>query len=351
MVLLAAACQSAGTPSRTALPFDQIPPLVDVPPAPAGLSVPGTFIFGRDGNLWSLKHRGSPQKLTALPSTSFPAYPTVSPDGQQIAFSLYLPSQTASDLGGTDLYLMKSDGSDLRMILQHDLPGSLFESPAWSPDGRSLLYTYRAQIYENSRFTGEVLRLERTALDRVGRTPVLDNGSQVSYFPDGRRIVYLMTDLTSYAQSLWVANPDGSLPQRLVEAGRFGAMFQPKPSPDGSAIVFGAAGDTQSAVPGPGGTGGVVVPWMPKWLRSALAPPRVAEAHGIPWDLWMIQSDGTRLRRVTEILEDSPYAVWLPSGDAIAFMGERALYHVDKDGRQVVRLADELGGIGLTWLP
>ena len=71
----------------------------------------------------------------------------------------------------------------------------------------------------------------------------------------------------------------------------------------------------------------------------------------MPSDLWMVQSDGAGLHRLTFIVEDAPFPVWLPGGQTIAFLGERALYLVDRDGKQVVRLADEFGGIGLTWLP
>src|SRR5262249_33295746 len=157
---------------------------------------------------------------------------------------------------------------------------STLEAPAWSPDGKTILYTYRAQIYKDQRFVGETLRLERASPDGAGRQPLVEAASQASYFPDGRRIVYLHTDLKSYAQSLWVASADGSGQQPLVNDGQFSALFAPRPSPDGKLIVFGASGEIA------GGAKGAASARLPRWMPepvAALVYPPVAEAHGIPY--------------------------------------------------------------------
>ncbi|MBI4498506.1 MAG: PD40 domain-containing protein [Chloroflexi bacterium] len=340
-LLAALACQSAAPdlpPPATLAP-------ASIPKAPPDLRVPGSFVYAQDGNLWSLTHRSRPRRLTSLPSGSFPAAPVASPDGRQVALSLFLPSQSANDPGGSDLYLLNREGGNLQPLLPHDLPGSALEPSDWSPDGRTLLFTYRAQVYRDNRFVEEILRVERTATDQGSREHLLPNAAHASYFPDGKRLVYTITNPSTYRQSLWVANSDGTEPRQIVDAERFTALFAPRPSPDGRFIVFAAPSDGQTAAPGGRGA-----PALTSWLTSWLLP-RAAQAHGIPWELWLVQSNGEGLQRLTPPIEGTPYPVWLPGGETIAFLGELGLYLVDRSGQQVVWLEELTGGIGLTWLP
>jgi Tol biopolymer transport system component len=82
---------------------------------------------------------------------------------------------------------------------------------------------------------------------------------------------------------------------------------------------------------------------------SWLAPP-VAYAHGVPWDLWLANADGSGRKRITNIQEDSPVPTWSPDGKWIAFGGELGLYLTDPEGTQLRRLADQPGNGGVTWV-
>ena len=66
-----------------------------------------------------------------------------SPDGQQIAF-VANPTPGGDAFSGTNIYVMKRDGSDLVQITHMD-PGSVgCWSPTWSPDGSKLVFICRA---------------------------------------------------------------------------------------------------------------------------------------------------------------------------------------------------------------
>jgi tricorn protease-like protein len=77
----------------------------------------------------------------------------------------------------------------------------------------------------------------------------------------------------------------------------------------------------------------------------------VAEAHGAPWDLWLVNVDGTGLRRLPHMREDTPMAVFAPDGRQIVMIGAGGIYLIDADG-QHPRLIDPLGDHGgLDWAP
>ena len=48
---------------------------------------------------------------------------------------------------------------------------------------------------------------------------------------------------------------------------------------------------------------------------EALFAPGLAFAHGIPWDPWIINADGSGLHRVAETAGDEPSVVWSPDPD------------------------------------
>jgi Tol biopolymer transport system component len=82
-------------------------------------------------NLWTMPLDGSakPRQITAVPGNSM-MHSSLSPDGSYVAFA-------SSATGNSDLWVQNVDGSDLRQ-LTNDSAAEAW--PAWSPDGRSIMY-------------------------------------------------------------------------------------------------------------------------------------------------------------------------------------------------------------------
>jgi Tol biopolymer transport system component len=71
-----------------------------------------------------------------------------------------------------------------------------------------------------------------------------------------------------------------------------------------------------------------------------------AQAHGLPWDLWLVNLDGTEFEQLTKIGADSPYPAWSPDGKYIAFMGFSGFYVVNRETKDGYLISMN-GGHGL----
>ncbi|HEU5088972.1 MAG TPA: hypothetical protein VFT99_16065, partial [Roseiflexaceae bacterium] len=78
--------------------------------------------------------------------------------------------------------------------------------------------------------------------------------------------------------------------------------------------------------------------------------PPTAGAHGLLWNVWMIHSDGSGLRRLATLDEDLPMSVFSPDGTQIAIIGGAGIYLMEADGSQLRRIDPTGDHGGLDWL-
>ena len=201
--------------------------------------------------------------------------PAVSPEGDRIAFAVTRP-------GGTDLYLMKANGTHVRR-LTHERRLHSDHGPAWSPDGERIAFRHvegrgigRGDIWILTLATGELARFtnakahdaapdwspdgtkiafasERAwAPDSEGNWDVwvkdVETGdvtrltrnlayeSNPSWSPDGSAVAFESDRGSGRRSRIWVKELGGGVEQ-LTRAGRDGDR-EPDWSPDGSRIVF-----------------------------------------------------------------------------------------------------------------
>jgi Tol biopolymer transport system component len=130
---------------------------------------------GRQG-IWSLTH-GTSREIWSSARSRIVGEPAVARDGRHIAFSV-------EDGGKTLLYIMDSDGSQVR-VLADSL--ALRGNPAWAPDGQSVV---SAVIRD-----GEP-RLTRIFLNGDSPLPLVSEYSiDPVWSPDGRFVVYSGADV------------------------------------------------------------------------------------------------------------------------------------------------------------
>jgi Tol biopolymer transport system component/DNA-binding winged helix-turn-helix (wHTH) protein len=270
---------------------------------------------------------GDPRPLLRSAAGLSDSQPAFSPDGRRVAYgSCNRASQlgSAGGLGGCDIHLIELDaaaaptGPPRRLTMQRSV---FLDSIAWARDGSAVVYAAQAtedeylwrvaadgtRPPERLEIAGGATMNPATVLSRdrlafthilvdtdiyrfqVGRAAQLVAGSTGQEFEprlsgDGRRLVFGST--RSGSQEIWVAEADGSNPQRLTHNPASG-KGSPSWSPDGRRIAFDSLGD---------------------------------DNH---WHIWMIDADGGTPRRLTTQAGDENVPTWSRDGRWIYFASDQ----------------------------
>ena len=185
--------------------------------------------------------------------------PAWSPDGTHLAF--------VNREHGYWVHVMASDGTSDTELNGPGLDFAAIGYPTWSPDGRRLMFE------ANRQFARRVLVI--SGVNGSGLTQVL-NGDQAggfhSWSPDGTQVLYTRDD------QIWLANVTGAVPRSiLTQAGIQEAAW----SPDAQQLAFDAGNNTDRG-------------------------------------LYVMNTDGSNLRRITSKAIHPALTGWSPDGKYIA---------------------------------
>jgi Tol biopolymer transport system component len=349
-LLTASGCSASGTGSR--LQTASLPPTAAPTVAPTTGPAPSTapthpavvdgepwIVYetaytsaGVDGASVFLVRPDIPEEPHQL-VTIHAEHPDWSRDGRRIAF---VAEPTADS---SEIWALHPDGSGKQTLVACvETPCVGFAAPAWSPDGKQLVFQRylqpTAKGYEDDQIAIEVLDIASGKTRVVALSPVVAGGTYVEYVyprwsPDGTQIVFAVhtyptppTDENIRSSTIAVVKADGSevdAPQILTDPALFGSY--PDWSPDGQRIVFntypiGSFQDTTKAQ-----------------------------------NLYTIRPDGTGLTQLTHFGENDARAVeptWTPDGKRIIFVhiarsandpqGVRKIAFVDADGSNLTVL-------------
>ena len=178
---------------------------------------------------------GSNQKRLTDIKTGDACGPAWSPDGKKIAYYAFANTQPSRN---PEIWLMDPDGSNPKKLTDHGM------DPSWSPDGRQIAFaSHRDGIYQIYAMNADGSNVRRLTKDK-------SEASNPAWSPAGNAIAYISAT-TDDRRGLFVMNPDGSQPQRLIFSKHQDFCF-PSWSTDGSQIIISSLNrlGSQGIVPG-----------------------------------------------------------------------------------------------------
>ncbi len=265
---------------------------------------------GLDSPLWAVRVADGSRRLVAETDSVHPAW---SPGGRRIAFwGLVRPGSQR------DLWTVAADGSEAKTPVPLTIDASIDWSPAWSADGRFLFFA--------SDRSGP-LAIHRLPIDEVmGRAlgPPVGLGSPTPY-----------TAGLSFASDGRTAVFEGRVPRERL-------LVVPL--------------DSRSELAGPPrvaheSSDGIEEIALSADGRLIATDSRSREGE----DLWVLRSDGSERRMLTQDRVRDRGPCWSPDGQWIVFRSEReggwGLWAVRPDGSGLKRIASPGLVWNLTWSP
>lgn len=226
-------------------------------------------------------------------------------------------------------------------MISPPIPKIAFSYPIWSLDGKEIFFTQSFAVPPASQH----FEIDRVSVAGGVARKVIDDAREAYPSPDGKRIVFQRDDFVALTSATWVANADGTGARRLIENGTFAYVFGARFSPDSASIAFAASGKPQKKLPGYLGmldhrdSCYLSLAWMCVIER--------AEAHLFPWEIWVVDVEGTRFEQLTQVNPDSPVLAWSPDGKMIAYLDESGrIFTVDRATKKVTLLWGTNGGFG-----
>lgn len=193
-----------------------------------------TIVFELLGDLFAVDARSGGEARALTTGMAFDSQPVFSPDGRELAF--------LSDRSGAEnVWVMGADGSRPHALTTLD-DNSVFASPAWSADGKTVFVShYRAEYNAFELWQVEVADGTTTVLSAVKKTPDTPSDGYVSVLgaapsADGKYLYFAR----HIGENDFAKLPEWTIVQRELASGREQVLvYAPRsPRPD---LVLGTA--------------------------------------------------------------------------------------------------------------
>ncbi len=262
---------------------------------------------------------------TVTPTSTPTPTPTMRPDPRQLLYvaggaGIRPEARMIQVDGATQVNLTNNPGWDAW--------------PCWAPDGSRIAFV-SDRAGNNDIY---VVGVDGSGLRNLTSTP--ENELYPAWSPDGTRIAFVSEG------DLYVMNADGSNPAKLTATN---LSRPPTWSPDGTTLLYECDRDlcafcldtnTETNL-----TETSTIDTWPIWAPDGS---RIAFVSGRDrnWEIYVMEADGSNVRRLTDNPYDDLWPAWSPDGEHIAFASRRTvngalswdIYLVAPDGTGLHRL-------------
>jgi dipeptidyl aminopeptidase/acylaminoacyl peptidase len=308
VLLLTAACAGA---SPQPLPGDASGSAAQVPPAER--------LFLLDAAGFHEVTAGERKLLVARPEGAFIYDAAASPDGSTVALSIQLPPKqtpTGYDFG-LDLYVARP-GEQPAAIVRHERIAETMSQPNWLPDGDKLLLA----VLGRDETGAADPRIELIDIATGTRQRFVEDALEPALSPDGSHLAYVGYDPATGIAVLMVRDlATGESRPLLPDDQVMSNVANIAWSPDGTRLAFAAAD--------PIGLG------SPALGRSAAFHPTLR-------DVWLVNLDGTGLKRITELADASLALAWSADNRHIYALGDTGFWRLDSTSGDLVSIGDPI---------
>ena len=268
---------------------------------------------------WSMKANGTHVGRFFTQISNRPYTSTWSPNGRKIAF-----------FGRNGIWVINVDRTGAREIADADFSGA---APSWSK--RGLIAFDRA---------GSIWVVN----PKTGKERLVGPGSQPSWSPDGRRLVYVAVPQNGVDNDIFVMRSSGSGRKRLTATSRINET-QPAWSPGGRWIAYtGKKGVYAMRSNGKKARLVAAKGLQPSWTKGKRA--LVYTRRTFRWSGFVLRTDlsGKHTRWLLRPRYDAS-PMWSPDGSQLAFTRDGVVYLEDADGG--VPRSTGLKGSDPAWSP
>lgn len=304
-----------------------------------------------------------PLETRSPTETEIPVSETITPTPQPLLQLTYMVQEPSNRVG---VYAVTLNcpyenppcvGEPLLLFTFQSHNGPEFTRHYWSQDGAQLLYSINAVGWGQ-----DIYRADATGSQIQALTEEREFGTEYypSWFDSEQQILYQTCGIENEREycALMKMGPEGNDPTRLIIDESMRWQFYPRPSRDGSVIVFSGemAPDTRTQlfiVDSEGNQVTQITSGPGNKLEPALSPDSeqiVFVQYRSDWqgagNLMIINVDGTDSRLIaSEYLTDFSGPVWSPIGDWIAYnrmfsYDSWILFIAKPDGTGVVQITN-----------
>jgi len=178
----------------------------------------GKIIFSHYSSLYEINSDGTElNKITSAPAGRHFREINLSPDNNKI-----LALTIGEKIYHSEIYLMDRDGSNQRVLI--DSLKGIVDSPTFSVDGKSILYTHDVsgnESQEGRMLNSHIFKLNienNDTTDLSDNKPIGTNDMNPTYSPTGNKIIFTNTlNDNSKPKDIWMMNVDGTNREKVLK--------------------------------------------------------------------------------------------------------------------------------------